>query len=96
MNDQIKQAFEIFADEKGFCLDCEFFSKEPNNYEDPDTRLAFDIFASAWQAAGSVNAELVAAAQFFREMAFGEPEEEGCGEFERHEAVIDNALEVKP
>lgn len=42
---KMREQFEVWAHEKEFCLDCKFF-EDGNNYEDPDTRLAFEI----WQA----------------------------------------------
>lgn len=41
----MRENFEEWANDKGFCLDCRFF-EEGNNYEEPDTALAFEI----WQA----------------------------------------------
>jgi len=41
-----REAFEKWADEKGLITDERFF-EEGNNFEDPKTRFAFDI----WQAA---------------------------------------------
>lgn len=38
-----REAFSSWAHEKGFCLDCAFF-EEGNNFEDPDTRLAYEIW----------------------------------------------------
>ena len=47
-----REAFEEWADDKGFCLDCKFF-EEGNNYESADTRMAFDI----WMARAALTAQ---------------------------------------
>jgi len=49
-NKQIQEAFEIEADEVGFCLDQKWGDYE-NPYENSDTVLAFDLFKKGWQAA---------------------------------------------
>ena len=54
MNDKTKmdverEAFEAWADDEGFCLDCRFFDGG-NNYESADTGVAFE----AWQARASL------------------------------------------
>ena len=38
-----REAFSSWAHEKGFCLDCAFF-EGGNNFVDPDTRLAYEIW----------------------------------------------------
>lgn len=43
-----RHCFEKWAYENGFCLDCNFFEKG-NNYEDDDTRLAFEIWMASSQ-----------------------------------------------
>jgi hypothetical protein len=35
MTDKMREEFEAWADEKGFCLDCKFF-EAGNNFEDDD------------------------------------------------------------
>jgi hypothetical protein len=47
-----REAFSTWADPKGFVLDCAFFSEELNNFEDADTRLAFDIWLGRAALAG--------------------------------------------
>jgi hypothetical protein len=47
--DSIQEAFEIEADEIGFCLDQKWGDYE-NPYENNDTALAFDLFKRGWQA----------------------------------------------
>ena len=49
-NNLIKEAFEVEADEIGFCLDQEWGDYE-NPYENSDTALAFNLFKKGWQAA---------------------------------------------
>lgn len=41
--DDEHEAFSAWAHEKGFCLDCAFF-EEGNNFENSDTRLAYEIW----------------------------------------------------
>ena len=41
-----REKFEEWADELEFCLDCHFFN-EGNNYSDPDTFMAFEIWNAA-------------------------------------------------
>lgn len=48
-NDLIQEAFEIEADEMGFCLDQKWGDYE-NPYENKDTALAFNLFKKGWQA----------------------------------------------
>lgn len=48
-NKQIQEAFEIEADEIGFCLDQKWGDYE-NPYENSDTALAFDLFKKGWRA----------------------------------------------
>lgn len=45
----VQEAFEIEADEIGFCLDQKWGDYE-NPYENNDTALAFDLFKKGWQA----------------------------------------------
>ena len=49
-NNLIQEAFEIEADEIGFCLDQKWGDYE-NPYENSDTALAFNLFKKGWQAA---------------------------------------------
>ena len=49
-NNLIQEAFEVEADEIGFCLDQEWGDYE-NPYENSDTALAFNLFKKGWQAA---------------------------------------------
>lgn len=49
-NNLIQEAFEVEADEIGFCLDQKWGDYE-NPYENSDTALAFNLFKKAWQAA---------------------------------------------
>ena len=51
-NDQIQEAFEIEADEIGFCLDQKWGEYE-NPYENSDTALAFNLFKKGWSAKAS-------------------------------------------
>ena len=46
----IQEAFEVEADEVGFCLDQKWGDYE-NPYENSDTVLAFNLFKKGWQAA---------------------------------------------
>lgn len=48
-NDLIQEAFEVEADEMGFCLDQKWGDYE-NPYENKDTALAFNLFKKGWQA----------------------------------------------
>lgn len=48
-NDMIQEAFEIEADEIGFCLDQKWGDYE-NPYENNDTALAYDLFKKGWKA----------------------------------------------
>lgn len=52
-NDQIQEAFEIEADEMGFCLDQKWGEYE-NPYENSDTALAFNLFKKGWSAKADV------------------------------------------
>ncbi len=45
-NNLIQEAFEVEADEAGFCLD-----RKWGDYEKPYTALAFNLFKKGWQAA---------------------------------------------
>jgi hypothetical protein len=45
-NNLIQEAFEVEADEFGFCLD-----RKWGDYEKPYTALAFNLFKKGWQAA---------------------------------------------
>ncbi|MEG2462478.1 MAG: hypothetical protein RSA09_07135 [Acinetobacter sp.] len=49
-NNLVQEAFEVEADEVGFCLDQKWGDYE-NPYESSDTALAFNLFKKAWQAA---------------------------------------------
>ena len=49
-NNLIQEAFEVEADEVGFCLDQKWGDYE-NPYENTDTALAFNLFKKGWQAA---------------------------------------------
>jgi len=49
-NNLIQEAFEVEADEIGFCLDQKWGDYE-NPYENSDTALAFNLFKKGWQAA---------------------------------------------
>ena len=49
-NNLIQEAFEVEADEIGFCLYQKWGDYE-NPYENSDTALAFNLFKKAWQAA---------------------------------------------
>ena len=49
-NSLIQEAFEVEADEVGFCLDQKWGDYE-NPYENSDTALAFNLFKKGWQAA---------------------------------------------
>lgn len=51
MDKQIKENFEIWAHEQGFCLDCDFFD-DGNSYLDSDTKLAFSIWVAAIESLG--------------------------------------------
>lgn len=48
-NKLIQEAFEIEADEIGFCLDQEWGDYD-NPYENRDTALAFNLFKKGWKA----------------------------------------------
>lgn len=48
-NDLIQEAFEVEADEIGFCLDQKWGDYE-NPYENSDTAIAFNLFKKGWQA----------------------------------------------
>lgn len=48
-NNLIEEAFEVEADEMGFCLDQKWGDYE-NPYENSDTALAFDLFKKGWKA----------------------------------------------
>lgn len=48
-NNLIQEAFEVEADEIGFCLDQKWGDYE-NPYENSDTALAFNLFKKGWQA----------------------------------------------
>lgn len=48
-NNLIQEAFEVEADEVGFCLDQKWGDYE-NPYENSDTALAFNLFKKGWQA----------------------------------------------
>ncbi|MFW1888062.1 hypothetical protein [Acinetobacter johnsonii] len=52
-NNLIQEAFEVEADEVGFCLDQKWGDYE-NPYENSDTVLAFNLFKKGWQAAQAV------------------------------------------
>ena len=55
-NNLIQEAFEVEADEVGFCLDQKWGDYE-NPYESSDTALAFNLFKKGWQAAKAHEAE---------------------------------------
>lgn len=42
-----RQAFETWADDQGFPLDCDFFEVSGQYYDHPDTQLAYDIWRAA-------------------------------------------------
>lgn len=42
-----RQAFEAWADEQGFVLDCDFFEVSGQYYDNDDTQLAYDIWRAA-------------------------------------------------
>lgn len=48
-NNLIQEAFEVEAEEIGFCLDQKWGDYE-NPYENSDTALAFNLFKKGWQA----------------------------------------------
>jgi len=48
-NNLIQEAFEVEADEVGFCLDQKWSDYE-NPYENSDTALAFNLFKKGWLA----------------------------------------------
>lgn len=48
-NDLIQEAFDVEADEMGFCLDQKWGDYE-NPYDNSDTALAFNLFKKGWQA----------------------------------------------
>lgn len=48
-DDLIKEAFEIEAEEIGFCLD-QLWGDYENPYENSDTALAFNLFKKGWLA----------------------------------------------
>ena len=48
-DDLIKEAFEIEAEEIGFCLD-QLWGDYENPYENSDTALAFNLFKKGWIA----------------------------------------------
>ena len=48
-NNLIQEAFEVEADEVGFCLDQKWGDYE-NPYENSDTALAFNLFKKGWLA----------------------------------------------
>lgn len=51
--ENVKLAFESWADKKGFCLDQIFMSSAGvpvNPYEDNDTKLAFEIWLAATES----------------------------------------------
>jgi hypothetical protein len=45
--EECRLQFEDWANEKGMTLDTDFFSSNPNNYVDPDTHLAFEIWTAS-------------------------------------------------
>lgn len=49
MSKEIREAFEVEADEVGFCLDQKWGDYE-NPYENSDTALAFNLFKKGWLA----------------------------------------------
>lgn len=48
-NKLIQEAFEIKAEEIGFCLD-QMWGDYENPYENSDTALAFNLFKKGWKA----------------------------------------------
>lgn len=52
-NNLIQEAFEVEADEVGFCLDQKWGDYE-NPYENSDTALAFNLFKKGWLAKAQV------------------------------------------
>lgn len=42
-----RQAFETWADDEGFPLDCDFFEVSGQYYDHPDTQLAYNIWRAA-------------------------------------------------
>lgn len=75
-NNLIKEAFEVEADEIGFCLDQKWGDYE-NPYENSDTALAFNLFKKGWQAAK------VQANKYFEEFIDQAIEDSACADERR-------------
>ena len=48
-----RQAFEAWADDNGFALDCDFFEVSGQYYDHDDTQLAYDIWRAARASVGA-------------------------------------------
>jgi hypothetical protein len=59
-NNLIQEAFEVEAEEIGFCLDQKWGDYE-NPYENSDTFLAFNLFKKGWQAKSQAVPHILAA-----------------------------------
>lgn len=57
-DDLIKEAFEIEAEEIGFCLD-QLWGDYENPYENSDTALAFNLFKKGWLAKAQAVPEVI-------------------------------------
>lgn len=81
-NNLIQEAFEVEADEVGFCLDQKWGDYE-NPYENSDTALAFNLFKKGWQAKAQAVLEVkpsrhvtLTCAQLREAFMFGAPDKD--------------------
>jgi len=56
IRNEIKEAFEVRANEIGFCLD-QHWGQYENPYINNDTALAYNLFKDGWTAANSIRDE---------------------------------------
>lgn len=56
IRNEIKEAFEVRANEIGFCLDQRWGQYE-NPYTNNDTALAYNLFKDGWTAANNIRDE---------------------------------------
>ena len=85
-NNLIQEAFEVEADEVGFCLDQKWGDYE-NPYENSDTALAFNLFKKGWQAAAA-QAVPEGFVLVEKELSWVKADHLACAEWEKNKALF--------
>ena len=85
-NNLIQEAFEVEADEVGFCLDQKWGDYE-NPYENSDTALAFNLFKKGWQAAAA-QAVPEGFVLVEKELSWVKADNLACAEWEKNKALF--------